>query len=554
MSKNFWAILNNEDRVMGRYFGLTFRWTLIPCLLVSTLSLGQTIKASVDTTTIRIGEKILYTLKVEVDSSELVVFPEGQTFAPLEMISKSKTDTIRKKDIFELITTYGLTQFDSGSYTIPRQPVQIGDEIKFSDSLRVKVNAVVVDTTRQGLYDIKPIMEVKKAASWNWIWYLLGVILLGAMYFGVRQFLKRRKENEDPLEQLEPFERAKQSLMTIAEASASDHDAIKKYYSHLTFVLKSYLESKVYNHALESTTEELVKRLRLIRDGGKLNISDTVLDNITRVLQRSDLVKFAKSLPEKELLRMDWQTFDLALDQIDQGIPEPTEEELARDLAYQQEQLRLKKLRKKRIAIALLASLPFLAFGVFMIVKGPKYAWDTVTFDKYKRLLESPDWVVSEYGFPGLTIRTPLVLSRISNPEDQNTQSGQSVSEFTMSTSDDLPIVAVKSIQVIDTTKVKLDIEKNHEDKLKAWEDQEVKNIFEKTMPFTSPNGAQGVKVYGSAQWKSGEQVNFNLFYFIAEKTTLQELTMVWPQDDIYAKQIADSIVGSIELIKKEQE
>ena len=539
---------------MGRYFGLTFRWTLIPCLLASTLSFGQTIKASVDTTTIRIGEKILYSLKVEVDSSELVVFPEGQTFAPLEMISKFKTDTIRKKNIFELITTYGLTQFDPGSYTIHRQPVKIGDEIKFSDSLRVKVNAVAVDTTRQGLYDIKPIIEVKKAASWNWIWYLLGVIVLGAMYFGVRQFLKRRKANEEPLEQLEPFERAKQSLMTIAEASASDHDAIKKYYSHLTFVLKSYLESKVYNHALESTTEELVKRLRLIRDGGKLNISDAVLDNITRVLQRSDLVKFAKSLPEKELLRMDWQTFDLALGQIDQGIPEPTEEELARDLAYQQEQLRLKKLRKKRIAIALLASLPFLAFGVFMIVKGPKYAWDTVTFDKYKRLLESPDWVVSEYGFPGLTIRTPLVLSRISNPEDQNTQSGQSVSEFTMSTSDDLPIVAVKSIQVIDTTKVKLDIEKNHEDKLKAWEDQEVKNIFEKTMPFTSPNGAQGVKVYGSAQWKSGEQVNFNLFYFIAEKTTLQELTMVWPQDDIYAKQIADSIVGSIELIKKEQE
>ncbi len=554
MSRNFWAILNKEDREMGEFFGLTFRWTLISCILASSLSFGQTIKASVDTTTVRIGEKILYTLKVEVDSSELVVFPEGQTFAPLEMISMSKMDTIRKNDIFELITTYGLTQFDSGSYTIPRQPVQIGDEIKFSDSLTIRVNAVAVDTTRQGLYDIKPIIEVEKTSSWKWMWYVLGLLVLGGMYFAFRQFAKRRKENDDPLEHLEPFERAKQSLLTIAEATASDHDAIKKYYSHLTFVMKSYLESKVCDHALESTTEELVKKLRLIRDGGKLNISDVLLDNISRVLQRSDLVKFAKSLPEKELRQMDWQTFDLALDQIDQGIPEPSEEELAKDLAYQQELLRLKKRRNKKMAIALSVSLPFLAFGIFMIVKGPKYAWDTVTFDKYKQLLESPDWVVSEYGFPGLTIKTPLVLNRISNPQDQNNDSGQSVSEFTMFKTDELPIVTVKSIQVTDTTKVKLDIEKNHESKLKAWEDQKFKNIFEKTMQFTTPNGAQGIKVFGSAQSSTGKQVNFNLFYFISEKTILQELAMVWPQDNIYAEQIADSIVGSIELIKKEQE
>ncbi len=272
------------------------------------------------------------------------------------------------------------------------------------------------------------------------------------------------------------------------------------------------------------------------------------------MLQRSDLVKFAKSLPEKELRQMDWQTFDLALDQIDQGIPEPSVEELARDLAYQQELLRLKKRRNKKMAIALLVSLPFLAFGIFMIVKGPKYAWDTVTFDKYKQLLESPDWVVSEYGFPGLTVKTPLVLNRISNPQDQNADSGQNVSEFTMFKTDELPIVTVKSIQVTDTTKVKLDIEKNHESKLKAWEDQKFKNIFEKTMQFTTPNGAQGIKVFGSAQFNTGQQVNFNLFYFISEKTILQELAMVWPQDNIYAEQIADSIVGSIELIKKKQE
>ena len=536
-----------------RAINTIFQRSLWACLLVSSFSFGQHVKASMDTTSIRIGEKLLYTLTVQVDSSELVVFPEGQTFAPLEVISRSKTDTVRKQAIVELITTYGLTQFDSGVYTIPRQPVQIGDEIHFSDSLKVQVNTVQVDTTKQGLYDIKPIIDVSKTSDWTWLLYLLFTALLGVFVWAALVFLKQRKAREDPMDQLEPFERAKQSLLSIAEASADDQETIKKYYSHLTFVLKSFLESKVYDHALESTTEELIGRLRLIRDGGQLNISDTVLDNITRVLQRSDLVKFAKSLPEKDLLRMDWQTFDVAISQINDGIPEPTAEELARDLAYQQEQQRLKKLRRRRMILFALATLPFLAFAVFMLVKSPKYAWDTVTFDRNKRLLETSDWVTSEYGFPGITITTPLVLQRISNPSDQNVEAGQRISEFIMLDSDELPLVEVKSTHVIDTTQVKLDVLKKLDSQFVDWENQEVKNIFEKRLPFKTPNGAEGFKVFGTAEWHTGEKVAFNLFYFISGKTTLQELIMVWPEDDIYAEQISDSIVGSIELLKKEK-
>jgi hypothetical protein len=45
--------------------------------------LSAQVKAKVDSTTIRIGEEILYQLEVEADSTELVLFPEGQTFCHL---------------------------------------------------------------------------------------------------------------------------------------------------------------------------------------------------------------------------------------------------------------------------------------------------------------------------------------------------------------------------------------------------------------------------------------------------------------------------------------
>ena len=53
-------------------------------------------------------------------------------------------------------------QFDSGAYTIPRQKVLVGDQTLYSDSVKITVRSVLVDTTKQKLYDIKPLIVVEK--------------------------------------------------------------------------------------------------------------------------------------------------------------------------------------------------------------------------------------------------------------------------------------------------------------------------------------------------------------------------------------------------------
>ena len=55
-------------------------------LLVSTTGVLGQVSTRIDTTSIRIGEEIQYTITVEADSTDLVLFPEGQTFLPLEVI------------------------------------------------------------------------------------------------------------------------------------------------------------------------------------------------------------------------------------------------------------------------------------------------------------------------------------------------------------------------------------------------------------------------------------------------------------------------------------
>src|SRR5690606_26649181 len=142
------------------------------------------VTASIDSTKIKIGEQITYKIEVETNPDNLVVFPEGQTFLPLEMIDSYPIDTIKNKDKYNLIKKYGLTQFDSGTYTIPRQKIIISDKTFLTDSLKVEVNTIVVDTLKQGLYDIKPIIEVKEMGS-DWWKYLLYTLLALAIVVGL---------------------------------------------------------------------------------------------------------------------------------------------------------------------------------------------------------------------------------------------------------------------------------------------------------------------------------------------------------------------------------
>ncbi|TFG72185.1 MAG: hypothetical protein E4H26_11380, partial [Flavobacteriales bacterium] len=62
-------------------------WALT-CLIFLTATCGlsqevPSISSRVDTTQIKIGEQIHFTVTVETDTTAQVIFPEGQTFSPL---------------------------------------------------------------------------------------------------------------------------------------------------------------------------------------------------------------------------------------------------------------------------------------------------------------------------------------------------------------------------------------------------------------------------------------------------------------------------------------
>lgn len=162
-----------QSNVAKAFSGMRAFW-MVFFFLCSTVTFAQKVQAVADSTSIKIGEEIKLSLEVEVDTTAKVVFPEGNNiFLPLELLEAYDTDTVRQDAKYRLIKEYGVTQFDSGTYYIPKQIVLINDKPFFTDSIQVAVADVPVDTIKQPLFHIKKITAVDKGSGTWWIYLLI---------------------------------------------------------------------------------------------------------------------------------------------------------------------------------------------------------------------------------------------------------------------------------------------------------------------------------------------------------------------------------------------
>ena len=485
------------------------------CILISLVSYGQ-VSSSIDSTAIKIGAELFYKIQVKADTTALVVFSEEQTFQPLEMINSYAIDTTKKEGYYQLTKTYGLTQFDSGVYTIPKQKIIIGDNVFFTDSLQVQVNTVVVDTTKQKLFDIKPLVQVEKKRSG--VWNVLGIILLisllisGLLYW----FIWREKPltEAEKIAALPPYERAKLALEKLDEERYFENEEIKTYYSDLTLILRQYLDEKVYEQSLESTTDELVSRLQTLEAANQITLSKETIRNIETILKRADLVKFAKSKPDFQLAKLDKSTIELEIDHVKDGLPEPTEEELLKDLEYREALARKQKRKRIKQIAAIVLGVLLITITGFVIRSGFTEVKDTMLRNPSKILLEKTPWVTSEYGAPGITISTPEVLERqnIELPEEMKGKVQMITFTFAgINTPIDVVVNSSKFATKPDESgkekEVPIDLLKVAEGVLDTFEKNGTKNITTRKEQFITPNGQEGVKTFGTAEFLIEEKL-----------------------------------------------
>ncbi len=514
--------------------------------------LQPVIHSKADTTNIKIGEQIKFTVTVEVDSAAQVFFPEGQTFSPLETVEAFKTDTTRKKDRITLQKIYALTQFDSGSYVLPAQRIEINGDGFFTDSLQVDVATVAVDTVNQKMYDIKPLISVQKSNSDFWK-ILLIVLLIIAIAGGlIYWFIIRKKPltEDEKVALLPPYDRALLELKRLENSKYLIEDKYKVYYSELTAIVRSYLEEEVHISALESTTGELIDKLEMLQDAGELKLQDNTIKQFESILQTADLVKFARSKPPSKVAEQDRKAIEEIVIKTKEALPEPTEEELLEQEEYQKI-IALKNRKKKIISITSAAVIVILvSIGGLITYLGPSYVWDTITGHPTKSLLEG-EWVSSSYGYPPIIVETPEVLVRQEVKLPPEAKANIKELQAFMYRSE-------KGLFTIGTTSTTLnkpeepDFNQVVEQILKNFEDQGAKNIITKQEEFVTLSGVKGIKVFGRGNFPLPDSKDlvsgqYTIILF-GGNGFQQQLILSWLDEDVYAEEIVNRIIGSLEV------
>lgn len=530
-------------------------------LLAFPMLYAQEVKVETNTKNIKIGEQIQYKVSVETPADTPVSFPEGQTFAPLEMVKTRAADTLRDGGKYRLVKEYYLTQFDEGKYTIPSQKIRINNKDYFTDSLLVEVHTVAIDTLKQPLYDIKPIQDVKKPfTSYGWILTIIAaVLLLLIVAFVYFVFIRKKKfPFLQTQKKLPPFDRAIQDLKELQNSKYLIQSQHKEYYTRLTDIVKAYLEEEVHILAKESTTDELLTKINLLQEKGKLNLNQETITNLKRVLQTADLVKFAKNKPSDDNAEYDRETIENVVIKTKEAIPlEPTDEQAINEARQKALALKRQKRKKLLIRIGVGILIFFLLGGV-----GLYFGYRTLKnwlFNPYVAELNEGKWVTSDYGYPITELTTPKVLMRKQIVDITGFKPIiHSQSTFYFGSLNSELYIMTNIITFVKETggnssergdgNISLDPQLVNEIVLAQLDKAGAKNITTLQEEYTTPAGVKGMKVFGEMTLpdKNGNlfKANYELYSF-TENGALQQLLITYI-NDFNAKAIAKRVVNSI--------
>lgn len=267
---------------------------LLFLLLISSVTFSQQVQVAVDTTNIRIGEQFFY--QISVDDTISVIIPKLENLKGLEIVEDLKIDTVKNN----LIKKYLLTSFDSGSYHIPSQQIFIRNRAYLTDSILINVATVAVDTIKQKMFPIKAIQSepyVFDDFKPYIIWVILGLLLIAALIYYLKTRKKEEITEEEIIALLPPYEEAIERLHKLDGKLLWQNNEVKKYYSELTEIVRTYVEKELKIPALESTTDEIIDTLNDYNKAKTLETSRETIKKLKGLLSEADLVKFAKSKP-----------------------------------------------------------------------------------------------------------------------------------------------------------------------------------------------------------------------------------------------------------------
>ncbi|MCC9042067.1 BatD family protein [Myroides sp. M-43] len=535
-----------------------FLHIVIFCIITTFSSLAQNrIETSVDTTSIKLGDTFLYTIKAHTKAGTLVTFPATEQLGNFDVVESFPIDTISNDNTLELIKKYHLTQFDAGDFSVPSIPVIVDSKLFHTDSIKINVQDIEVDTIKKPLFEIKNIS--KEGASFSTYWYYI-LFIVFAIILGIGMYWYIKKQQEKNLTEDDkyktPFEKAVKKLKKLEEKKNWNRGDAKPYYSDMSIITRNFIEETFGISAKELTTFEIITILKATLNDKEIKLDPNIIKDLKRVLEAADLVKFAKSQPTEGEITADTSKIQHIVNGINIAYPISA--------ATQTELIRLReerKKKKKRVRIwipTIVTSVLVIITGIIYLVNVTSeedYHW--LTFNNTKKLLNK-EWVTSEYGTsPGITVSTPEVLIRKNEPILEQTKPDgiTSLNQFKFGVLEDPIHIVVNNVVTTEEFKYSQKELITYSISI-LTQNNKTDNLEYKDEEFENANGITGTKVKGSFSFKNSENKKEENISFQGVITghgyNKDQVWVFYLTEDTNAGALVERIFDSI-LYKQEQ-
>ncbi len=309
-----------------KYKNLTKLFFLIPFFLAFNIQAQENqnviieVKSMVDTSVITIGDQIQYSIIIDREKDLKIIRPgEGLNLGAFGIKDYTFHEPVGEDGRISERFDFTRTVFDTGQYTIPPFPIAyfLNDSssqyrIIKAAAIEIYVKSVLSGDSAKELKDIKlPLWIDFDYLFWGIVIVLIILVLLLSWYGW--KFYKRRKEQGylfvPPKPPRPAHEIALEALRELYAADMLEQRQYKQFFSRLSEIIRIYIEGRYAIKALEETTYEILYNTKGVVEQAEQK------ENLTKLLNLSDLVKFAKHLPKIEECD---ETKDQALDFVEE--------------------------------------------------------------------------------------------------------------------------------------------------------------------------------------------------------------------------------------------
>ena len=266
-------------------------------ILISSFGSGQTLSSNLDKTTLALGEVAVFKIQIIDVNGENVQIAARNELLPFhfEMVNDSIAS---QKDIY--LRSVKFAVFQEGKFTIPVIEVKVGDKILKTIPYEVEV----INTAKKGdeINDIMKNKEVKLDVKDYWEMYkfyiLLALLIIAiiVLIIGIVKWGRKQKGS--------PAVNTNQTLKDLEKLRKKNYietENFRAFYVELIEISRAFITKQYQIPADVLLTDDLVTYMKSTNA-----ISQENEKIVEEIFLRGDLVKFAKTIPDQEIMSKDF--------------------------------------------------------------------------------------------------------------------------------------------------------------------------------------------------------------------------------------------------------